>query len=260
MCGLAAKIFLTDEVRSWLPRRLQTGMNAIMAGGPISLFTSVFEPPPGARSALAAATGIELERDATPYVLCALVVDPAMLPGDVTSLDPPPLRHLLDGLVARWHPDLRRMLSEAELQSRSAIRFTASAALPHWESTNVTLLGDAAHTMPPMGGLGGNAAMRDARLLSGLLGSVERGDRDLLDAVREYERDMREHGYASVRDALAARDRMLSTGAAGAFAARAWFRLCQAVPALRRRTFTDWEAPSRPRAWERAEELATSRA
>jgi 2-polyprenyl-6-methoxyphenol hydroxylase-like FAD-dependent oxidoreductase len=248
VCGLAAKIFLTDEVRSWLPRRLQTGMNAIMVDGPISLFTSVFEPPRGARSALAAVTGVEAE-PIEPYVLCALVVDPALLPADVTTLDPPALRHLVDGLLAHWHPDLRRMLTEAELDSRNAIRFTASAQLPYWESTNVTLLGDAAHTMPPMGGLGGNAAMRDARLLSGLLGAVQRGERDLLDAVREYERDMCEHGYASVRDALATRDQMLSKGA---FAARAWFRLCQAVPALRRRTFTEWEAPARPRRWERA--------
>ncbi|MGH8931411.1 MAG: FAD-dependent oxidoreductase [Egibacteraceae bacterium] len=250
--GVAHKLFLTDETRGWVPRRLQTGMNAIMVDAPVSLFTSVYEPPPGARTALERVTGAPAEAADTPYVLCALNADPAVLPEDLTTLDGDALRRTVDDLVAGWHPDLRRLLAESDAASRNAIEFTASVEVAPWESSNVTVLGDAIHTMPPLGGLGGNTAMRDARLLGQMLTLADRGERDVRDAVREYEDDMREYGYAAIRDALASRDQMLSTGAVGEFTARAWFRLCRAVPALRRRTFSGWDGEAEPRPWERS--------
>lgn len=72
-------------------------------------------------------------------------------------------------------------------------------------------------------------------------------------AIGEYEADMREYGAAAVRCALAEKDRALSSCTAATVGARTWFRLCAAVPALRRRTFgRSWTGPAAPRAWERA--------
>jgi 2-polyprenyl-6-methoxyphenol hydroxylase-like FAD-dependent oxidoreductase len=251
--GVAHKLFLDDSTRAWIPRRLQDGMNLVIADGPVSLFTSVYEPPPGARSALQAATGVAAAGIDAPYILCALNVDPAVLPHDLTALDDDAVRRTVDRLVAGWHPDLRRLLAESDPASRNALSFTVSPQIAPWQSTNVTVLGDAIHTMPPTGGLGGNTALRDARLLGQMLTAVARGDRDLAAAVGEYETEMRDYGYAAVRGALSVRDQMLATGAAGTFAARTWFRICRAVPSLRRRTFRhDWRDIAAPRSWERS--------
>lgn len=253
--GVAHKLFLTDDTRRWVPPRLQSGMNLVMADEPVSLFTSAYEPPPAARSTLDAVAGGSPEGIDAPYILCALNAAPALLPDDLTALDDDAVRRVADGLTARWHPDLRRLLAESDPASRSGLMFTVSPEVPPWDSTNVTVLGDAIHTMPPTGGLGGNTAMRDARLLAQLLTEVARGERDLLAAVGEFEAEMRDYGYAAVRGALSVRDQMLSTGALGAFATRAWFRLCAAVPALRRLSFRggDWrDALAAPRDWERS--------
>jgi len=104
--------------------------------------------------------------------------------------------------------------------------------------------------MPPVGGLGANTALRDARLLCQQLSLVACGDRGLLDAVGTYETEMRDYGYAAVRAALALEDRSLATGALASLLARSWFRLCQALPALRRRTFGGWDTAAAPRSWE----------
>jgi hypothetical protein len=78
------------------------------------------------------------------------------------------------------------------------------------------------------------------------------GGRELLTAIGDYEEEMRDYGYAAIRGVLATRDQMLSTGPLGTFATRSWFRLCRAVPALRRRSFDGWAASAAPREWERA--------
>jgi 2-polyprenyl-6-methoxyphenol hydroxylase-like FAD-dependent oxidoreductase len=252
--GVAHKLLLTDDTRTWVPQRLQSGMNSFIVDGPVALFTAVYDPPPGARSVLERVAGPTAETLDVPYLLCAVNADPAVLPRDLTSLDDDAVRRTVDGLVAGWHPILRRILSESDPASRTPLRFSASAEVAPWESSNVTVLGDAIHTMPPLGGFGGNTALRDARLLGQMLASADRGERDLLDAVRHYEDEMRVYGYTAIRAALGMRDRALSTGGVGAIAVRTWFRFCRAVPAARRRTFGPTpDAVTARRAWERAD-------
>ena len=237
VAGIAHKIWLDDAARAGLGR-LGTGMNAVQTSGPHFLFTSVFEPP--------AAVGVR------PYVLCALVTRRELLPPDVTELGPDALRAVADVVVAGWDPRLRRALANSDPDSRSAVAFRAAPPVPTWESGPVTVLGDAIHVMPPIGGLGGNTALRDAHLLTRLLPAAARGERDLLDAVAEYEADMRVYGTAAVRHAMKQAGQLLSAGPAATTGARAFFRLAAAVPALRRRAFaTGWSGPAAPRAWER---------
>jgi 2-polyprenyl-6-methoxyphenol hydroxylase-like FAD-dependent oxidoreductase len=224
-------------------------MNAVIVDGPVALFTSVYEPRSGARAALERVGATPPPGVDVPYVLCALLASSEALP-DPTALDGPALARAIDDCLAGWHPDLRRLLAESDVESRHAWPFVASRAVEPWESTNVTVLGDAIHTMPPVGGHGGNTAMRDASLLARMLASVQRGERGLLDAVGEYEDEMRAYGGEAVRAALAGRRELLSSGAIGTIAARTWFRLCRIVPALRRRTFGGRAATTRPRQWE----------
>lgn len=237
VAGIAHKIWLDDGTRAELGR-LGTGMNAVQPNAPLFLFTSVFEPPE--------ATGMR------PYLLCALVARPELLPPDVTELGHDALRAVVDVLVAGWHPRLRRALADADPASRSAVTFSAAPPVPEWTSGPVTVLGDAIHVMPPIGGLGGNTALRDAHLLSRLLPAVDRGERALVDTLAEYEAEMRDYGTAAVRYAVEQAGRLVTPGAAAMAGARAFFRVCRAVPPLRRRAFaTGWAAPAAARAWER---------
>ncbi len=232
------KIWLTDQARAALPQRLTTGMNVVMSGAPAFLFTSVFAPPRAV---------------SPPYLLCALIARADLLPPDLLQLDDEPLRVAVDVLVARWHPELRRALAAVEPQTRNAIAFRATAPLPAWTPSPVTVLGDAIHLMPPVGGLGGNTALRDAHLLTRQLGAVHRGERGLIPAIGGYESELREYGPAAVRRAVTDTERALAGGAAAALGVRSWFRLCSAIPAMRRRTFAGgWTTPAAPRDWELA--------
>jgi 2-polyprenyl-6-methoxyphenol hydroxylase-like FAD-dependent oxidoreductase len=251
--GVAHKLFLTDETRAWVPERLQRGMNLVLADEPVALFTSVYEPPAGARAELERVAGQAPADIDSSYILCAVTADPDLLPADLDRLDDDAVRYAVDDLLAGWHPDLRRLLAASDPASRGGLQFSASPEIPPWTSTNITLLGDAVHTMPATGGLGGNAALRDARLLTRQLAMVNRGERDLLAAVAEYEAAVRDHGYAAVRAALEVRDRMLSSGRVAGLAMRTWFRLCRLSRTLRRRTFREPpDSLSAARPWERS--------
>ena len=207
--GIAVKLFLTDATTAWLPERLQAGMCLIADGAGVALFTSAYRPPAGARAALEAATGPQPEVDFAPYVLGALNADPARLPADLARLDADALRALGDDLIAGWHPVLRRMLAESEPATRGGLLFSVATETPPWTSTRITLLGDALHTMPATGGLGGNAALHDARTLV-----AELAERPWQAALPAYEAELRAHGYAAVREALTTRDHMLGRVAA----------------------------------------------
>lgn len=249
--GLGNKIWLTDHTRQWIPQRLQEGMNVISGSGPVSLFTSVFQPPPGAAAALTHLTPAAAKINPAPYLLCALVARTSVLPPDLADHDEPALARLAQRLTTGWHPVLRRMLNESDPAARNGITFQVSTPTPAWKPSQVTVLGDAIHTMPATGGRGGNTALRDARLLTDLLTAVDRGQRTLLEAIGQYEQHMREHGYAAIDQALATRDQMTNTNTLATLSTRTWFRLCRALPALRRRTFTTRSDSVRPQPWER---------
>ncbi|WP_461449542.1 FAD-dependent oxidoreductase [Mucilaginibacter sp.] len=81
-----------------------------------------------------------------------------------------------------------------------------------WKSLpNVTMIGDAAHVMPPFAGEGANMAMLDARELSKHLTS------DKFNTIHEtiafYEADMRQRGAAAAKQSLENGERMHSQGA-----------------------------------------------
>ncbi|WP_281635635.1 FAD-dependent oxidoreductase [Flavobacterium marginilacus] len=81
-----------------------------------------------------------------------------------------------------------------------------------WESMpNMTMLGDAAHVMPPFAGEGVNAAMRDALEMSKRLTSNEYDS--LQEAITVYETDMRERASAKAQESLENGERMHSENA-----------------------------------------------
>jgi 2-polyprenyl-6-methoxyphenol hydroxylase-like FAD-dependent oxidoreductase len=134
---------------------------------------------------------------------------------------------------------------------RALIQLTEPSAIHHlamrtsvspspWESSNVTLLGDAIHTMTPGRGAGANTALRDAALLGHLLVEVHQGRRPLVQAIHDYEAEMLRYSAEAVAES---RQQMSSSdpihrpivGALQLALVRGVMRVINAVPMLKQR-------------------------
>jgi 2-polyprenyl-6-methoxyphenol hydroxylase-like FAD-dependent oxidoreductase len=97
--------------------------------------------------------------------------------------------------VREYHPAVREVVADAE--TTSLIQLRAARPVKPWHSTNVTLLGDAIHTMPPGRGDGANTALRDAVLLRDLLVEFP-----LSEAKARYEAEMLDYGFRAVAQSV----------------------------------------------------------
>jgi 2-polyprenyl-6-methoxyphenol hydroxylase-like FAD-dependent oxidoreductase len=244
------KLPLTDETLAWLPRQLGIGMNLVLAPAPYFLFTAAFRQRSDADTALPPAPGMpEAGRPAyRDYLLCAFVGSATAFPDDLLDLSSAELRSTVARMMDGWHPALSRAVLESDPSSVKAFELLAAEPVDPWASDQVVLLGDAIHSMPPVGGLGGNTALRDAHLLSRLLGGGEAP----VAAIAQYEQEMREYGFAAVDAALATQRQGLMTNRLGVAAARTWFRIVDHERYLRQLTFgKTWSAQADARPWEK---------
>ena len=143
----------------------------------------------------------------------------------LTAMSPAELHALTARLIRSWHPDLRALHARAAVDETFLVRIRTSPPVPPWPPSRVTVLGDAIHAMSPARGSGANTALQDAALLcrtltrtagngarTDLAGSgtdaagsgTTRNGGDLIAAVGEYERQMRDYGYAAVAASSAA--------------------------------------------------------
>jgi 2-polyprenyl-6-methoxyphenol hydroxylase-like FAD-dependent oxidoreductase len=236
--GIGWTIPLDTAAGRRIPERLRAGMNMVMAAAPFFLFTSVFRRPPRSADAPGAAGG--------DYLLCAVVAR-----ARAASCGGPELRSTVTAMMDGWHPDLIRLAADADPATFGAFPFAAAPAPGSWPSSVVTLLGDAIHAMPPVGGNGANTALRDASLLTRNLTAAAGGGIPLLEAIGGYEAEMRDYAFGAVRSAMTTMRLGLNASPAAQSRMRAWFRLCAAVPVARRVGFRDtWAKDARPRPWE----------
>jgi 2-polyprenyl-6-methoxyphenol hydroxylase-like FAD-dependent oxidoreductase len=133
--------------------------------------------------------------------------------------------------IAGWSPDLVRIVESSHPDTISQWRIRSSRPIERWESTNVTLLGDAIHAMTPMRGIGANVALRDAQLLARKL--AESG----IDGISAYEAEMYDYGFAAVRDSLRAAKQFAEGSPFSRTLFRTVLRTAAAVPALKRAMF-----------------------
>ncbi|WP_242614164.1 FAD-dependent oxidoreductase [Actinomadura roseirufa] len=92
--------------------------------------------------------------------------------------------------TAGWHPDLRAVFAHAQPEETYPLPLRATRPVEAWDTGTVVPLGDAAHTMPPTGGVGANTALRDAAGLCAALTAAYRGEREFAEAVAGYQREM----------------------------------------------------------------------
>jgi len=184
-----------------LPAVMEDGFTAVV-GGRIGMAVGAvrFRTPPQS-------LGLTPAQD---YLMWALAGDRECFgvpDAELLALDPAGLHALSAALIRTWHPDLRAMHAAADIDQTFALRVRTSPALPAWEPSRVTVLGDAIHAMSPARGSGANTALQDAALLCRMLTG---GGSDVVAAIGEYEQQMREYGYAAV---AASRQAEAETGA-----------------------------------------------
>lgn len=198
--GIQGKVWLSHEIRALVPVRLWDGPAMIPGPGGLGMFLALheFQPIPPEMTALVGSEA-SAQRD---YVMWGLLTRRADLPADLEQRDEASLRTLALQRIAAWHPNLRRLVAATDLDTVLVSPIRSSVPVDPWPASSVTLLGDAIHSMPPTGGIGANTALRDAALLSQKLASVESGEMPLLQAIADYETEMRQYGFAAVRSSL----------------------------------------------------------
>ncbi|KAL2679021.1 hypothetical protein Neosp_009777 [[Neocosmospora] mangrovei] len=108
-----------------------------------------------------------------------------------------------------WHPRFKPLFDEMNESEAAFWKITCStpSGVPEWPNEpRVTVIGDAAHSMTPAGGIGANTAVRDSALLGRLLreaGGYKPG------VTAAYEKEMRVYASEAVNESY--------TGASGAF-------------------------------------------
>jgi 2-polyprenyl-6-methoxyphenol hydroxylase-like FAD-dependent oxidoreductase len=234
--GIGGTLPLTDGVMALAPDPLLDGPVMVVPATACSMFMAMWKRS-GEAGQMLRSLGIEgpLPGDED-YLILALGGRPDFfgLDNQGATATGSRLKDALRQSVAGWHPSLRKlveMIDEREL----FLNHVRTAPLPvPWKSTQITLLGDAIHSMTPYRGVGGNIALKDAASLSSQLLQVHRGEKPLLQAIGEYEASMREYAFAAVADSLKAMKQFTGEKKYPAFSLfKTGMRVANAMPKLK---------------------------
>jgi 2-polyprenyl-6-methoxyphenol hydroxylase-like FAD-dependent oxidoreductase len=198
--SLGGKVPMTEESRALLSEKMFYGMSMIMApkgvGAIIHSLEFRWNRPDwkswvenNSTNILARWTGLAIE-DTGDYIGWGIWASRKQFQSDPMSLTGVELVSLAEEMTKAWHPNFRKLIRMTEPSSMHALNIRTSIPVPPWESSNVTLLGDAIHTMTPGKGAGANTALRDAALLLKGLVEVSRGEKPPVQAFHEYESEM----------------------------------------------------------------------
>jgi 2-polyprenyl-6-methoxyphenol hydroxylase-like FAD-dependent oxidoreductase len=217
--SIGARLPATQEARTLLSEKVQRGVTLMMApkgmGGIIHVMDFKWDANGiKPRTAVADADiirswGGRQYDDSQDYILWGIWAARQWYPEDPEKLGPEELQRLALKMTEGWSPQFRRLIEMSEMKTINSINIRTSVPLEPWQSTRVTLLGDAVHTMTPGRGVGANTALEDAALLSKRLIDVRNGRRELIEAIHSYEGEMLEysrHVVLESRKQMDARD------------------------------------------------------
>jgi 2-polyprenyl-6-methoxyphenol hydroxylase-like FAD-dependent oxidoreductase len=124
------------------------------------------------------------------------------LSDEFRGADGPTLHRLAQRMLQDWHPAVRRIVEEADVAATFTVTIRSARPVERWQVANVTLLGDAVHTMSPGRGDGANVALRDAALLRRRLVDAVTNGVPLAQSKAAYEAEMLRYGFEAVADSL----------------------------------------------------------
>jgi 2-polyprenyl-6-methoxyphenol hydroxylase-like FAD-dependent oxidoreductase len=118
-----------------------------------------------------------------------------MTDDELRQANPSVYHQLMLDLTQKWHPVLKGLVERINPETVSILSVRAVEPIDPWETSRVTLIGDAIHAMPPSFGAGCNLALRDASILAKQIIKIEQGRKEWKDAIAQYEEEMRAHDY-----------------------------------------------------------------
>ena len=234
--ALGGKVALTDGVMALAPHRLLDGPVMVMPPEACSLFMAIWKRSSKAERPLRelGLNGAEGDED---YMVLGFGGTPEYfgLPDDLAATGRA-LKERMRRVVTNWHPDLRKLVEMVDDNAIYVNWLRTSRPVTAWQTTRVTLLGDAIHSMTPYRGIGANIALKDAALLCSKLGEASRGEKPLLDAIGEYEVAMREYGFDAVAASLKSMSQAVGEKKNPGFGiTKTAMRVINAVPSLKRK-------------------------
>jgi 2-polyprenyl-6-methoxyphenol hydroxylase-like FAD-dependent oxidoreductase len=195
---------ITAEMRSWIPAPFMNGWPRIAGPDGIRPMVGAFvKGEPFDKATAKFAPSLHLT-DTPDYLMWTLSLPSGLTitDGEFRAADAASLHAIAQELTKDWHRCVRRLIDEAEIAATFPVMLRSSEPVKPWRTLNVTLLGDAIHTMTPGRGEGANTAIRDAELLCVKLVYVAKKRTSLLQAKSEYEREMLRYGFETVSNSL----------------------------------------------------------
>jgi 2-polyprenyl-6-methoxyphenol hydroxylase-like FAD-dependent oxidoreductase len=255
--SISAKIPLTRDALDLLPDESRQGLSLVFAPKGFMCIWHVMRfgwDERGGVKDSAAGNDAELLKawpgmlydNTRDYIMWGLWAAEGKFPDGTVQMRGQELIDLALRLTPTWHPDFRALFARSDPSTAFPLSIVTSEPVPAWKTTSITLLGDAIHTMTPGQGVGANTSLRDAQLLGRELAAVQRGEKELLSAIANYEAEMIPYGFARVADSLAQNGTSGGDplhkpviGRAVLSMNRAYFRAVDKVPSLQRKFLED---------------------
>jgi 2-polyprenyl-6-methoxyphenol hydroxylase-like FAD-dependent oxidoreductase len=207
--AIAGKLPITDESAKLVPPKVFEGISIVTAPRGFACILHVMEFQWDRYGHVKSGIGGNTEElirrwpglqfdNTRDYINWGLSATRDKLPANIMELSGQELVKVALDVTPGWHPNLRRLFELTDPGTCFPVNIWTSVPLDPWKTTNVTLLGDAIHTMTPGRGVGANTALRDAVNLCRALIDVRDSRQELIPAVNEYEAKMIEYGFDAV--------------------------------------------------------------
>jgi 2-polyprenyl-6-methoxyphenol hydroxylase-like FAD-dependent oxidoreductase len=199
------RTILPSDMDAWAPGVLTQGISIVRDAEGATLMMGAFRKSEVFGIATARLAPLVHLTEVPDYLMWTMNASHFALELDEKSFwaaDGAELKTAAQRVVASWHPFVRQLIDEADAPAIFPVALRSSERVAPWPTTNVTILGDAIHTMSPARGLGANTALKDAELLCRNLTAISRREQ-LLDAVNTYESAMLVYGFEAVAESSA---------------------------------------------------------
>jgi 2-polyprenyl-6-methoxyphenol hydroxylase-like FAD-dependent oxidoreductase len=238
--GIAGKIFL-DAARDRIAGPLLGGISLVAGRGGLGLFVATQEMIGGPIGGIggnepALAGAGNLYENTRSYLMWALSARRGKFGlAEPERADGSTLAAAAAHAMRSWSHVFRDLVGLADPTTIACLPIRSSVPVEPWPTQRITLLGDAIHSMTPYRGIGANVALKDAVRLKRALAAADRGERDLFDALHDYETGMREYGFRAVRNSLKAMHQTVTDRTPALMFSRTMLRAINRLPPIKRK-------------------------